>query len=168
LRLIGTRAQAQHPGELSLHCERAAPRHFRKICQRHRPVAVSGKIAAQLGHRGSLVALAQRTTSLAGAIARRQRSGGAGEKTYIGLSGTPAGTRRPAKYPGAGYGVNKTGACVPRQYLLPGSGWIEIELLIACHARIMNPGQPRNYPYLAGKKIFAGKIPTRYLAAPTS
>ena len=153
--LICTRAYAQHAGELSLDGERTALCHPGKIGQGHGMIAVAGKIAAKPGHHRRLAKHAQGSASLTGAVTRGQRSRGIGKKRDIGCSGTPAGAGGPAKYPGAGDGVDEAGTCVPCQHLSPRLGWIEIGLLDACHVKIMNRRRARRYPYLAGKLFCA-------------
>src|ERR1700689_1181454 len=103
------------------------------------------QITAKLGHRSGFLALAERSTSLAGTIPRGQRFGGLRIETNICWDGSAAGAGGGAEDSGAGYRIDEPRPPIPRQDLLPRFLWID-----ACHAIIINPKRNASYPDLAG------------------
>jgi hypothetical protein len=87
-----------------------------------------GKIVTKPGYGCCLTVLAQRSTSFASAITRGQGSGRIRKESYIGGDRPPAGAGGAAEDPGAGYGIDKIGARIPRQNLPPRLRWVEIRL----------------------------------------
>jgi hypothetical protein len=114
LRLVLARAYAQNPGEHALHGKRAAVHDLGQIGEDHHPIAMGGKVAAKPGNGCRFPVLAQRSASFASAVTRSQGSGCVRKESYIGCDRPPAGAGWAAEDPGAGYGIDKVSARIPR------------------------------------------------------